>query len=57
MTSSERLMYVQSTPFVYWEVKTDDTHLVWTGDEMQILLETTRDFKVGKVYEDVDWEA
>ena len=57
MTSSERLMYVQSTLFVYWEVKTDDTHLVWTGDEMQILLETTRDFKVGKVYEDVDWEA
>ena len=39
------------------KVKTDDTHLVWTVDEVQLLLETTRDFKVGRVYEGVDWES
>ena len=30
------------------KVKTDDTHLVWTDDEVQMLLKTTRDFKVVK---------
>ena len=39
------------------KVKTDDTHLVWKVDEVQMLLETTRDFKVGRVYEGVDWES
>ena len=39
------------------KVKTDDTHLVWTVDEVQLLLETTRDFKFGRVYEGVDWES
>ena len=35
--------------FLKKKVKTDDTDLVWTDDEIQMLLETTRDFKVGKV--------
>lgn len=39
------------------KVKTDDTHLVWKVDEVQMLLETTRDFKVGRGYEGVDWES
>ena len=39
------------------KVKSNDTHQFWTDDEVQMLLEITRDFKVGKVYEGVDWEA
>ena len=38
-------------------MRTDDTHLFWTDDEVQLLLETTRDFKAKKVYAGVDWES
>ena len=38
------------------KIKTDYTYLVWTDNEMQIFLETTRYFKVGKAYKSVDWE-
>ena len=39
------------------KVKTDDTHLALTDDEKQMLLETTRDFKLVRAYEGVDWES
>ena len=34
-----------------------NTHLVCTDDGVQMFLETTRDLKVGKSYEGVDWES
>lgn len=39
------------------KVKSDDAHLVRTDYQVQMLLETTRDFKVGKAYEGIDWEV
>lgn len=43
------------------KAKSDDkentTTLVWTDDEIQILLETVRDFKSEKAYESIDWES
>lgn len=39
------------------QIKTYDTHLVRIDDKVQMLLETTRDFKVNKAYEGVDWES
>ena len=33
------------------------TNLIWTDDEVQILLETIRDFKSKKSYEGIDWES
>ena len=39
------------------KVKTDDTHLALRDDEKQMLLETTRDFKLVRAYEGVDWES
>ena len=36
------------------KIQTGDSHLVWTDDEVQMLLETTREFKVGKAYKGVD---
>ena len=36
------------------KMRTKDTHLVWTDDEVQLLLETTRDFKAMKAYAGVD---
>ena len=38
-------------------IRTKDTHLVWTDDEAQLLLETTRDFKAKKAYAQVDTES
>ena len=38
-------------------MRTKDTHLVWTDDEVQLLLETTRDFKAMKAYAGVDQES
>ena len=38
------------------KTRTEDIHLVWTDDEVQLLLET-RDFKAKKVYAGVDWES
>ena len=38
------------------KIKTDDNHVVWTGDEVKMLLETTRDFKVGKAYGGINRE-
>lgn len=35
------------------KVKTGDTHLVWRDEEVETLLETTRDFRVSKAYEGV----
>ena len=32
-------------------------YLVWTDYKVQLLLETTRDFKSKKVYEEVQWES
>ena len=32
-------------------------YLVWTDYKVQLLLETTRDFKFKKVYEEVEWES
>ena len=32
-------------------------YLVWTKNKVQLLLETSRDFKVKKIYEGVDWES
>lgn len=32
-------------------------YLVWTDYKVQLLLETTRDFKSKKVYEKVEWES
>lgn len=32
-------------------------YLVWTDYKVQLLLETTRDFKSKKVYEEVEWES
>ena len=37
-------------------MKTEDTHLVWTDDEVQLLLETAN-FRAKKAYEVVDWES
>ena len=37
-------------------MRTEDTH-VWTDDKVQLLLETTRDFKTKKVYAGEDWES
>ena len=39
------------------QIKTYDTHLVRIDDKEQMLLETTRDLKVNKAYEGVDWES
>ena len=33
----------------------DDANLVWTGDEIQLLLEMIRDFKTDQLYEGIDW--
>ena len=38
-------------------IRTKDTHLVWTDDEAQLLLETIRDFKAKKAYAQVDTES
>ena len=38
-------------------MRTEDTHLFWTDDEVQLLLETARDFRAKKAYEVVDWES
>ena len=38
-------------------MRTEDTHLVWTDYEVQLLLETARDFKAKKVYAGVYWES
>ena len=32
------------------KMRTEDTHLVWADDEIQLLLETTRDLKAKKAY-------
>ena len=32
-------------------------YLVWTDYKVQLLLETTRDFKSKKIYEEVEWES
>lgn len=34
-----------------------EDYLVWTDYKVQLLLETTRDFKSKKVYEEVEWES
>ena len=38
-------------------MRTEDTHLLWTDHEVQLLLETTRDFEAMKTYARVDWES
>ena len=38
------------------KMRTEDTHLVWADDEIQLLLEATSDFKGKKAYGGVDWE-
>ena len=38
-------------------MRTEDKHLVRTDDEVQLLLETTRDFKAKKAYVGVDWKS
>ena len=37
-------------------MRTKDTHLVWTDGKVQLLLET-RDFKTKKTYAGVEWES
>ena len=39
------------------KMRTEDTHLFWTDDEVQLLLETTRDSKAKKAYTGLDWES
>lgn len=39
------------------QIKTFGTHLVRIDDNELMLLETTRDFKVNKAFEEVDWES
>ena len=39
------------------KMRTEDTHLVWTDHEVQLLLETTRNSKAMKTYARVDWES
>ena len=39
------------------KMRTEDTHLVWIDDEVQLLLEKARDFKAKKAYAGVDWES
>ena len=38
-------------------MRTEETHLVWKDHEVQLLLETTRDFEAMKTYARVDWES
>ena len=33
----------------------EEGNLLWTDDEVEMLLDTVRDFKVEKVHEDIDW--
>ena len=35
----------------------DSKNMVWTDDEVQLLLETVISFKSKKSYEDIDWES
>ena len=37
------------------EMRTEDTDLFWTNDEVQLLSETARNFKAKKAYAGVDW--
>jgi len=42
------------------KIKTDgekENTVVWTDDEIQLLLETVRDFKSEQAYESIDWES
>ena len=39
------------------KMRTEDTHLVWTDDKVQLILETTSDFKAKNAYAGVDWES
>ena len=39
------------------KMRNEDTYLVKTDDEVQLLLEATRDFKAKKPYGGVDWES
>ena len=35
----------------------DSKNMVWTGDEVQLLLETLINIKSKKSYEGIDWES
>ena len=35
----------------------DSKNMVWTGDEVQLLLETLINIKSEKSYEGIDWES
>ena len=39
------------------KMRTEDTHLVWADDKVELLLETTRDFKAKKARAGVYWES
>ena len=42
------------------KTKTDsekENSVIWTDDEIQLLLETVRDIKWEKAYESIDWES
>ena len=40
------------------KIKTNENAVVvWTDDEIQLLLETVREFKAEKAYESIDWES
>ena len=41
------------------KMKTEDTHLVWTDDKVQLVLEIINDFKTKALvkYAGVDWKA
>ena len=38
------------------KVAVDDANLVWTDEEIQLLLEVIRDFKAAQLYEGIDWD-
>ena len=37
--------------------KTKADNFVWTGNEVQLLLEVTNDYKVSKAAKNIDWES
>ena len=39
------------------KIRSANTHLVWKDDEVQLLSEITKDFKVKKAYAGVNWES
>ena len=55
--NKSRELSVESNMPPKTKMRTEETHLVWTDHEVQLLLETTRDFEAMKTYARVDWES